>query len=118
MLRRAGVCTGAMETPLIDRNNLTPTSPHILAADGHIVGADGFVVPKDVAEFLARYPDALDTFVSRSVPNAMEEERAELVLKLEGYLQSPSPLTAVRTGSQCSPCSHQLHLSPDRFFGY
>jgi hypothetical protein len=28
MLRRAGVCTGPMETPSIDRNNLAPASTH------------------------------------------------------------------------------------------
>jgi hypothetical protein len=90
-LRRAGVCTGLMETPLIGRNNLTPTSTHT-PADGHIVGVGGFVVPKDAAEFFARYPEALSTFVSRRAPNATGEERNALVLKIEQFLQGASPL--------------------------
>jgi hypothetical protein len=40
VLSRAGVCTGAMETPVNERNNLIPGSIHTLTAHEHIVGSD------------------------------------------------------------------------------
>lgn len=51
-----------------------------------------FIAPRNVDEFLARFPGLIPGYVSRRAPNATSEEQAELVARLEQHLRTPPRL--------------------------
>jgi hypothetical protein len=53
----------------------------------------GFIAPRNVDEFLARFPKVIPSFVRIRTPQASPAERAEIVSRLEEYLRTPSALT-------------------------
>jgi hypothetical protein len=50
----------------------------------------GFIAPRNVEEFLARFPKVIPSFVRIRTPQASPAERAEIGSRLEEYLQTPS----------------------------
>jgi hypothetical protein len=84
-----------METILSLTLNHSPSSlasVHILA-EGHTIGPDDFVAPRNVPEFLERFPGMIPDYVLRRTAQATDAERSELVTLLEQYLRSPSALS-------------------------
>jgi hypothetical protein len=61
--------------------------------DGHYVGHDGFVVPKDFTEFIGRFPDYVQRWVSKHAstsasPEDVEDRTQDLLLHLSSLPQT------------------------------
>ena len=96
----------------------SPASTHTVTSDGHPFCPDGFVAPKSVTEFLYLYPKMIPGYVSCRDPNASDVEHAELILTLESYLRSPSPLTDCPDRIAMFALLPPSQASASRFFSF
>lgn len=103
--------------------------PFTISEDGHFVGHDGFIVPKDFAEFFARYPHYVRNFVRRHMRSSeqdLEDRESDLLMHLM-TLPENSKFRAPGFNDLPNGCSDRIEVfhpvsaygaSGARFFNY